>query len=400
MIKKITLVLITFFVFALSINAERYNNYKVQDCIIYFDDAEWTVVTRDSASKDFKAGMEENDEYIYASGLLFNNPLEMRVIISEVGKVPNLHILERDEIQKLMDKIDANAEKTGSVPTNMISNATLFEATNYKYTVTDYSLNNKSVREFVTIINGNMYTFRFYRDGNFNYLDNDRILKVMKKMDFDLKAYYENIKNFRSTTKIIIACLAGLLIMAGVCTYLRSNNITRIEKIIKEKDDIKEEKITIKEDEEEKPEEEKESLHEKEREKRFIKYNIEEIMEEEAEKDDKKDSDKVEKKNKKEENIEDSKHKGLFKCEKCGALINGSAKSCPRCGEKFEEEIEEETEEDEIPEIEIPDIVEIEEPKDDLDRKYSDLLKLKELLDKKILTKEEFDKEKKKILNK
>ena len=114
-------------------------------------------------------------------------------------------------------------------------------------------------------------------------------------MDFDLKAYYENIKNFRSTTRIIIACLAGLLIMAGVFTYLRSNNMTKIEKIIKEKDDIKEEKIIIKEDEEEKPKEEKESLPEREREKRFIKYNIEEIMEEECEKDDKKDSDKVEK---------------------------------------------------------------------------------------------------------
>lgn len=396
MVKKLTLILITFFVLTLSVNAERYNNYKVQDCIIYFDDAEWTVVTRDSASKDFKAGMEENDEYIYASGLLFNNPLEMRVIISEAGNVPNLHILDRDDILELMDKIDANAEKTGSVPTNVISNATLFEATNYKFRVTDYSLNNKSVREFETIINGNMYTFRFYRDGSFNAIDNDRILKVMRKMDFDLKAYYENIKNFRSTTKIIIACLAILLIIAGVFTYLRSNNFIKNEKVKKEKDDIKEEEITIKEEEEEKSEDKKETAEEKEREKRFIKYNIEDIIEEESEEEDEKGSNKAEKKNKKEENKDDSKHKGLFKCEKCGALINGSAKSCPRCGEKFEEEIEE----DEIPEIEVPDIVEIEEPKDDLDRKYSDLLKLKELLDKKILTKEEFDKEKKKILNK
>ena len=35
----------------------------------------------------------------------------------------------------------------------------------------------------------------------------------------------------------------------------------------------------------------------------------------------------------------------------------------------------------------------------DMEQKYSDLIKLKELLDNKIISKEEFEKEKKKILN-
>ena len=64
---------------------------------------------------------------------------------------------------------------------------------------------------------------------------------------------------------------------------------------------------------------------------------------------------------------------GLFKCDNCGAIVNESETKCPECGESFDDD-------------------------NDINKKYSDLNKLKELLDNKIITKEEFDKEKKKIL--
>ena len=69
----------------------------------------------------------------------------------------------------------------------------------------------------------------------------------------------------------------------------------------------------------------------------------------------------------------------MFKCDNCGALVKESDTKCPNCGESFEDDEEEKS-------------------KTNMDQKYSDLNKLKKLLDDKIITKAEFDKEKKKIL--
>ena len=83
-----------------------------------------------------------------------------------------------------------------------------------------------------------------------------------------------------------------------------------------------------------------------------------------------------------------------YACDNCGFIVSSSTKKCPNCGESFEEEfcLEEERKINNN---------KLEEKKNetDMDRKYSDLNKLKKLLDKKIITKEEFEKEKKKILN-
>ena len=83
---------------------------------------------------------------------------------------------------------------------------------------------------------------------------------------------------------------------------------------------------------------------------------------------------------------EQEKNKETFECDNCGALVKESDTKCPNCGESFEEELEEEPKK-------------VKEAKTDLDQKFSDLNKLKKLLDDKIITKAEFDKEKKKILN-
>lgn len=69
-----------------------------------------------------------------------------------------------------------------------------------------------------------------------------------------------------------------------------------------------------------------------------------------------------------------------FICSDCGTKVNNSDKKCPSCGEIFDD--------DEILSKETT----------SMDQKVSDLYKLKKLLDDKIITKEEFQKEKSKIL--
>lgn len=90
------------------------------------------------------------------------------------------------------------------------------------------------------------------------------------------------------------------------------------------------------------------------------------------------------------EDEEDQEEK--FVCDNCGSLVDLSAKKCPKCGEIFEDE---KPKKKSNKKKQTNNKIE-----SDMDQKYSDLNKLKKLLDKDIITKEEFEEEKKKILNK
>lgn len=84
---------------------------------------------------------------------------------------------------------------------------------------------------------------------------------------------------------------------------------------------------------------------------------------------------------------EGEKKAELFACSNCGAICKEDDKFCENCKEIFDDEdcIHEE-------------IMEVQKKESDMDIKYRDLTKLKKLLDKDIISKEEFEKEKKKIL--
>ena len=90
---------------------------------------------------------------------------------------------------------------------------------------------------------------------------------------------------------------------------------------------------------------------------------------------------------------DDDEEDEYFTCDNCGAKVKEDAKKCPKCGVIF---VEDEDDKDEVEETK-------EKAKDldiSVDDKFNSLVKLKELLDKDIITQEEFDKEKKKILGK
>ena len=106
-----------------------------------------------------------------------------------------------------------------------------------------------------------------------------------------------------------------------------------------------------------------------------------------------------------EENEENEVDDEEFTCDNCGAAVKENAKKCPKCGVIFvedEKDNDKDNEDDDSDEYEV--VEKTKEKSNDsdvsVDDKFNSLVKLKELLDKEIITKEEFDKEKKKILGK
>lgn len=83
---------------------------------------------------------------------------------------------------------------------------------------------------------------------------------------------------------------------------------------------------------------------------------------------------------KKEEKQKNNEEQYTYICSNCGSKVKDSDTKCPQCGESFDDE-------------------EVVENPTTIDQKYNDLTKLKELLDKNIISKEEFEKEKKKVLD-
>lgn len=84
------------------------------------------------------------------------------------------------------------------------------------------------------------------------------------------------------------------------------------------------------------------------------------------------------------ENVIEPKETTQFKCDNCGAIVGESDIKCFNCGESFIEENE----------VEINNVS----TKENFDDKYDKLIKLKDLYDKKILSDEEFEHEKRIIL--
>lgn len=97
----------------------------------------------------------------------------------------------------------------------------------------------------------------------------------------------------------------------------------------------------------------------------------------------------------KEEIDENDIEEETFTCDSCGSQVSETDEKCPNCGAVFVDD-EEDKKEKESPK----DKNKKEKTKDsNVNKKYSDLKKLKELLDNEIITQEEFEEEKKKILN-
>ena len=175
-----------------------------------------------------------------------------------------------------------------------------------------------------------------------------------------------------SYASIILVCILISIIFFLLNRWLYTNaNMTKYEKTILEKIEKKEYELSTlsNEEDDEQSDEEKKKIKKLEKEIKELNGDL----------------------NKKESNMSLNNNKIISKevmkkekycCSNCGAEIKEYDKYCPNCGESFEEEYEKEKKKKST----------------SIDQKYDDLLKIKELYDKKIITKEEFDSEKIKIL--
>ena len=95
------------------------------------------------------------------------------------------------------------------------------------------------------------------------------------------------------------------------------------------------------------------------------------------------------------EDIEDEKTNEDFilKCSNCGEQVSDDAEFCPNCGEKFEDN------EEKRKNVNSKRKYYKNNKNKKLNNKYNNLRKIKELLDEGVLTQEEFEQEKEKILN-
>ena len=91
-----------------------------------------------------------------------------------------------------------------------------------------------------------------------------------------------------------------------------------------------------------------------------------------------------------------------YVCSNCGAVVSSTDKYCRNCLELLDDVNESEKDDEEIVEEEKhkdkPNKPLNKNENDSFEKKEKDLRKIKKLLDDKIITKEEFEKEKKKIL--
>lgn len=343
--KKIIILFFAIVIFLPDIYAEDLSKYDINDCTIYLDNSVWeSIVTKDTADDESRAFMENNMMYLYAEGYSNNDIIKFDLIINKTDNIPNMHTLTDEYIEKLM-----NNTRNSSTSERNINDVSIYKTDKYTFVVAEYNEEEWYFRSYGTVINGNTYAFKIYRNGELDDNDIYKILNIIDKLEFEINPSYNNSNMDKGTSDAWTAFL-GTLILSGIALiYDRVKN-----KRQNKKDDNKiineQNKADDKEKKNNKTCEDKKIIVEKNMQKEKVVPN--KALEETKEK------------------------KSYFKCDNCGTIVEEDATICPACGEVFDDE----------------------NTFDDVDKKYSDLTKLKELLDKKIISQKEFEKEKKKVL--
>lgn len=356
-------------------------SYKVDDMTINLDESKWIIFTQENIHTDEKK-QALNDlgiDYGYMVQTMTNQNIKVDAVLKTPDKnnyyteftivvqsgfenLSNLHTYSDSKLKQVFEKeedIDYEIKKIND----------------YKFLAADMYQNNLYVYAIFTVINGKHYTISIKKNVELSQQDKDILNNIVESIGFELDEKYEiNSENDsilgRAFGKAIVGALVALILgapvaLAGLFKKKKNN--------VEEKIDIDANKEIIEEDSDKNDNE-------------GNSFTCDNCGAEVAEKDDKCPkcgSVFVENINKlEEENIVEEQ----FVCDNCGSLVNKSATRCPECGESFEDENEQKNEN--------------QNSQTDVDQIYSDLNKLKKLLDKQIITKAEFEKEKKKILDK
>lgn len=377
--KKIYVAVITILLLVIpfGVYAEEYN---FRGLTVSFND-EWDVFTKENISgnaklkeygttEEFMLDMFEKQN-VYCEAILEDlddqkDTLDGYIQIFSLGSQKiNYNDLDDEEIIK--------SGKSLSEGTT-VDNIDAVTIGNNKYATFEYETNIESngvtgtfnVLQYYTIQDGVLYSFKFQKYNPISYEDKAYVKEVL-----ETASIYRSYK----PSWLSKALAAGLI--AAICSIAEAINISRKKKKNNKQED-------------ENPD--TDSNNDKKT------NNIETEVEEETFKCDNcgakvsEDADKCPKcgatfvDELKELNEVDEEE--TFVCSNCGTVISNSENKCPNCGEKFDDD----NQEDEKQKGKRK-------SKSNVDQKYSDLNKLKKLLDKDIITKEEFEKEKKKILN-
>ena len=393
--KKIISLLIIGFLFLPSIGLAK--TYNLKDVSIFIDDSKWTVLTRDNINninleEQGISSSQMNDfmqKYsVYVNAIPVNRDASVaKVLLITIRKrdnVNNLHTYSDNSIKELAEDF----KKTSGA-----SSYEIYSTGKYKYIHINYydKFGSAYVNEYVTIMNGYVYSIGIQKSKPVSSTEIYGLKEIVDSAKYKYNSKYEAKTIFKNLfEKFIIGGLAAF-ILCGLGFLFKKNDRNK-----KDKNTMKKEKLyvdeTIKNQEIIKTIEVTPITEEKEKEEEYLACDrcggkVEEsdtrcpncgaIFEDEIEEKSKKKEHKKKNKAKDKKKLEE-KEKYTAICSNCGAKVKDSDKKCPKCGEKFEEKETSNT--------------------TGIDQKYSDLMKLKELLDNKVISKEEFKKEKEKIL--
>ena len=168
-------------------------NYKVYgtDLTVNLDDTEWYVFTRDNIeNNDELASVGLSYEYMY--DVLYNNMAYMNACLfyedgsfleffirkTDISDIVNLSNYDSDELQLLAEKL---ANRAGSEKYNIYESEYKYVNLEYVDSVSDVSLN---ICEYLTVVNGDSYTFTFQGNNDFSSSDYSEMKNIIDSIKF------------------------------------------------------------------------------------------------------------------------------------------------------------------------------------------------------------------------
>lgn len=192
--KKIFTIVVIIMCCLLAFPATAYaRNYNVAETDLSFDinDTYWYVFTRDNLENNSELSelgvsydamysiMNENMAFVDA--VLYydtGDSIELLVRKTKVDQMANLSNYDDDDV---LEVAEAFAEKVDS------SNYSIYQ-TQYKFVKLDYTDSGFFLCEYVTVVNGESYTFTFQASKPFVEEEYDEIEAIMESVHFDIDA--------------------------------------------------------------------------------------------------------------------------------------------------------------------------------------------------------------------